>query len=51
MSDTTREKLIQWCGNTLLSRLDHKEQGAIILVMQRLHVGDLAGHFLDQGGC
>jgi predicted phage terminase large subunit-like protein len=51
MSDTTRERVIQWCGNTLLSRLDHKEEGAIILVMQRLHVGDLAGHFLEQGGC
>ncbi|SRR5713101_3907915 len=23
---------------------------SIILVMQRLHVGDLAGHFLEQGG-
>jgi predicted phage terminase large subunit-like protein len=51
MSETTRERLIDWCGNTLLSRLDHKEQGAIILVMQRLHVGDLAGHFLEHGGC
>jgi predicted phage terminase large subunit-like protein len=51
MSDTTRQRLIEWCGNTLLSRLDHKERGAIILVMQRLHVGDLAGHFLEQGGC
>jgi predicted phage terminase large subunit-like protein len=51
MSETTRERLIDWCGNTLLSRLDHKEHGAIILVMQRLHVGDLAGHFLEQGGC
>jgi predicted phage terminase large subunit-like protein len=50
MSDTTRERLIQWCGTTLLSRLDDKEQDAIILVMQRLHVGDLAGHFLEQGG-
>jgi predicted phage terminase large subunit-like protein len=50
MSDTTRERLIQWCGTTLLSRLDDKEHDAIILVMQRLHVGDLAGHFLTQGG-
>ena len=50
MSDTTRERLIQWCGTTLLSRLDDKERNSIILVMQRLHVGDLAGHFLDQGG-
>jgi hypothetical protein len=50
MSDTTRERLVQWCGTTLLSRLDDKERDAIILVMQRLHVGDLAGHFLTQGG-
>jgi predicted phage terminase large subunit-like protein len=50
MSDTTRERLIQWCGTTLLSRLDDKERDSIILVMQRLHVGDLAGHFLQQGG-
>jgi predicted phage terminase large subunit-like protein len=50
MSDTTRERLVQWCGTTLLSRLDDKERDAIILVMQRLHVGDLAGHFLAQGG-
>jgi predicted phage terminase large subunit-like protein len=51
MSDSTRERLIQWYGTTLLSRLDDKEHDAIILVMQRLHVGDLAGHLLEQGGC
>jgi hypothetical protein len=50
MSDTTRERLIQWCGTTLMSRLDDKERDSIILVMQRLHVGDLAGHFLKHGG-
>jgi predicted phage terminase large subunit-like protein len=50
MSDTTRERTIEWCGSTLLSRLDDKEHDTIVLVMQRLHVGDLAGHFLDQGG-
>jgi predicted phage terminase large subunit-like protein len=50
MSDTTRQRLIDWYGTTLLSRLDDKENGAIILVMQRLHVGDLAGHLLDGGG-
>jgi predicted phage terminase large subunit-like protein len=50
MSDITRERLIQWCGTTLLSRLDDKECDAMVLVMQRLHVGDLAGHFLEQGG-
>jgi predicted phage terminase large subunit-like protein len=50
MSDTTRERLIEWYGTTLMSRLDNKENDAIILVMQRLHVGDLAGHLLDLGG-
>jgi hypothetical protein len=50
MSDITRERSIQWCGTTLLSRLDDKECDAMVLVMQRVHVGDLAGHFLEQGG-
>jgi predicted phage terminase large subunit-like protein len=50
MSDTTRERLIDWYRTTLMSRLDDKENDAIILVMQRLHVGDLAGHLLDLGG-
>ena len=32
-----------WYFNTLLSRLDDKQNGAIVLVMQRLHEDDLAG--------
>ena len=31
-------------NNTLLSRLDNMRTGAIVLVMQRLHVDDLAAH-------
>ena len=50
MSDSARDRLIEWYGTTLMSRLDDKERDAIILVMQRLHVGDLAGHLLDHGG-
>jgi hypothetical protein len=50
MSDTVRKRAIEWCGSTLFSRLDDKERGAIVLVMQRLHVDDLAGHFLQHGG-
>jgi predicted phage terminase large subunit-like protein len=50
MSDTTRERLLHWYRTTLLSRLDDKVRDSIILVMQRLHVGDLAGHLLEQGG-
>jgi predicted phage terminase large subunit-like protein len=34
----------------LLSRLDHKTEGSIIVVMQRLHPDDLVGHLLEQQG-
>ena len=37
----------QWYSNTLLSRLDDKVNGVIILVMQRLHVDDLAGYLMQ----
>jgi predicted phage terminase large subunit-like protein len=49
-SESARENTNQWYGNTLLSRLDNKTTGAIIVVMQRLHVDDLVGHLLPQGG-
>jgi predicted phage terminase large subunit-like protein len=49
-SESARDNTNPWYGNTLLSRLDNKRTGAIILVMQRLHVDDLAGHLLEQGG-
>jgi len=49
-SESARESLKQWYSNTLLSRLDHKSEGPIIVVMQRLHPDDLVGHLLEQGG-
>jgi hypothetical protein len=48
-SEAARESLKQWYANTLLSRLDHKDDGSIIVVMQRLHPDDLVGHLLEQG--
>jgi predicted phage terminase large subunit-like protein len=33
-----------------LSRLDDKVHGAIVLVMQRLHLEDPAGHLMEKGG-
>jgi predicted phage terminase large subunit-like protein len=50
MSKVQRKSLIQWFGNTLLSRLNDKSQDVIIVVMQRLHVDDLVGALLEQGG-
>jgi predicted phage terminase large subunit-like protein len=49
-SEAIRKKTTQWYENTLLSRLDDKVHGAIVLVMQRLHLDDLAGHLLEKGG-
>jgi predicted phage terminase large subunit-like protein len=42
-SAAQRASLIQWFSNTLMSRLDNKETGAIIVVMQRVHMDDLSG--------
>ena len=33
--------------NTLISRLDSKETGAIIVVQQRVHLHDLTGYLLE----
>jgi hypothetical protein len=34
----------EWHDNTLRSRLNSQETGAIIIVMQRLHADDLVAH-------
>jgi predicted phage terminase large subunit-like protein len=46
LSDPIREQVNSWFANTLLSRLDDKRHDAIVVVMQRLHVDDLAGSLL-----
>ncbi|MCK1473592.1 phage terminase large subunit [Bradyrhizobium sp. 197] len=50
MSEPARKRVIDWFGGTLVSRLNDKKTGRIILVMQRLHEDDLAGHLLQAGG-
>jgi predicted phage terminase large subunit-like protein len=46
LSDSGRQRANDWLTHTLLSRLDDKQKGAIIIVMQRLHVDDLTGMLL-----
>lgn len=46
-SDTLREALNQWFSNTLISRLDNKQKGVIIVVMQRVHLHDLTGYLTE----
>lgn len=49
-SEAARKRVIDWYGGTLVSRLNDKRSGPIVVVMQRLHEDDLAGHLLAQGG-
>ena len=49
-SDTQRNGLNQWVSNTLMSRLDNKQTGIIIVVMQRVHLNDLSGYLIEIGG-
>jgi predicted phage terminase large subunit-like protein len=46
LSQKSREHVADWYFNTVLSRLDDKQNGAIVLVMQRLHEDDPAGVLL-----
>lgn len=47
-SESKRDAVNTWFSNTLLSRLDDKRKGAIVIVMQRVHRNDLVGHLLDR---
>ena len=49
-SETARKRVIDWYHGTLSTRLNDKERGVIILVMQRLHQEDLAGFVIEGGG-
>lgn len=49
-SETQRAKCIQWIEGTLMTRLDNKQKGVMVMVMQRLHEDDPTGHFLEKGG-
>jgi hypothetical protein len=48
LSQTQRQAANDWFDHTLYSRLNDKLRGAIVLIMHRLHEGDLTGHVLAQ---
>src|SRR5215475_8074592 len=48
LSDTQRQAANEWFSHTLYSRLNDKRNGAIVIIMQRLHEDDLIGHVLAQ---
>ncbi len=46
LSKVLRERTKEYYDGTLSSRLNNKREGAIVLVMQRLHEDDLAAHVM-----
>ncbi|MEM7781525.1 MAG: hypothetical protein AAF697_14145 [Pseudomonadota bacterium] len=50
MSEALRKNVNDWYQTTLSSRLNDKNSGAILCVMQRLHEYDLTGMLLEAGG-
>ena len=48
LSQAQRKAANEWFDHTLYSRLNDKQHGAIVIVMQRLHEDDLVGHVLAQ---
>lgn len=47
MSPAKRDAANEWFRTTLMSRLDDKRTGAIVIVMQRVHMDDLTGFALS----
>jgi predicted phage terminase large subunit-like protein len=45
-SELVRESVVKWWSETMPSRLNDRRTGAMIVVMQRVHEGDLSGHIL-----
>lgn len=48
LSETLRQNANEWYSNSLMSRLNSKERGVIIIVMQRLHQEDLIGVIMER---
>lgn len=50
LSEKERQKVITWWDQALGNRLNNMQHGAFVIIMQRLHVEDLAGHVLATAG-
>jgi predicted phage terminase large subunit-like protein len=49
-SDVVRQSVLDWYDATWTTRLNDARTGVQVIVMQRLHERDLAGHLLERGG-
>ena len=49
VSPAERLRVAQWYDGVIYGRLNNKNDGVIILIMQRIHEDDLVGHVLEKG--
>ena len=49
-SDVSRQAVLDWWDQVMSTRLNDPRTGAQVIVMQRVHDKDLAGHVLERGG-
>lgn len=49
LSETVRTKMNAYVQNTLLSRIENKRYGKMIVIQQRLHPDDTTGYLLEHG--
>ena len=49
-SEAARNAVYDWCKGSLMTRFDNPAEGAMVVVMQRLHQDDLIGRLRDDGG-
>jgi predicted phage terminase large subunit-like protein len=47
-SETQRNTVNDWYDHTVVTRLDDKRKGSIVIIMQRLHEDDLVGHVQEK---
>lgn len=47
-SDAVRESTIEWFDQSLRTRLNDPDNGAIVIIMQRVHSRDLVGHLIEK---
>jgi predicted phage terminase large subunit-like protein len=50
LTDSGRNKVVEWHDGTIGFRFNDQKTGSEVVVMQRLHELDLAGHLLERGG-
>ena len=50
LSDAERGTINQWIQHSLFTRLNDKQHGSIVIVMQRLHLDDVIGNVVEKTG-